>query len=76
MEQWYLYKKKADFNQIGEKFNIDPVIARLIRNRDVIGEEAIERYLNGTISDLYAVSVWRTFRYFRSFFDERRQRRS
>ena len=24
MEQWYLYKKKADFNQIGEKFNIDP----------------------------------------------------
>ena len=53
MEQWYLYKKKADFNQIGEKFNIDPVIARLIRNRDVIGEEAIERYLNGTISDLY-----------------------
>ena len=37
MEQWYLYKKKADFNQIGEKFNIDPVIARLIRNRDVVG---------------------------------------
>ena len=35
MEQWYLYKKKADFNQIGEKFNIDPVIARLIRNRDI-----------------------------------------
>lgn len=27
MEQWYLYKKKADFNQIGEKFNIDPVIS-------------------------------------------------
>ena len=25
----------------------------LIRNRDLIGEEAIERYLNGTISDLY-----------------------
>ena len=39
MEQWYLYKKKADFNQIGEKFNIDPVIARLIRNRDVVGDE-------------------------------------
>ena len=65
MEQWYLYKKKADFNQIGEKFNIDPVIARLIRNRDVVGDEQNT-----------AVSVWRTFRYFRSFFDERRQRRS
>ena len=45
MEQWYLYKKKADFNQIGEKFNIDPVIARLIRNRDVVGDEQIQQYL-------------------------------
>ena len=45
MEQWYLYKKRADFNQIGEKFNIDPVIARLIRNRDVVGDEQIQQYL-------------------------------
>ena len=33
MEQWYLYKKKADFNQIGEKFNIDPVIARCCNDK-------------------------------------------
>ena len=45
MEQWYLYKKKADFTKIGEKFQIDPVIARLIRNRDVIGDEEIHKYL-------------------------------
>ena len=52
MEQWYLYKKKADFNQIGEKFNIDPVIARLIRNRDVVGDEQIQQYLYGELSDI------------------------
>lgn len=52
MEQWYLYKKRADFNQIGEKFNIDPVIARLIRNRDVVGDEQIQQYLYGELSDI------------------------
>ena len=52
MEQWYLYKKKANFNQIGEKFNIDPVIARLIRNRDVVGDEQIQQYLYGELSDI------------------------
>ena len=52
MEQWYLYKKKADFTKIGQKFQIDPVIARLIRNRDVIGEEEIYKYLYGDLSDI------------------------
>ena len=51
-EQWYLYKKKADFEQIGHKFQIDPVIARLIRNRDVIGNEEIYKYLHGSLSDI------------------------
>ena len=45
MEQWYLYKKKADFYKISEKFHIDPVIARLIRNRNVIGDKQIKKYL-------------------------------
>lgn len=52
MEQWYLYKKKADFTRIGEKFQIDPVIARLIRNRDVTGDEEIHKYLYGNLSDI------------------------
>ena len=45
--------KKADFNQIGEKYHISPILARLIRNRDIIGDEAVDFYLNGTIADLY-----------------------
>lgn len=52
MEQWYLYKKKADFERIGHKFKIDPVIARLIRNRDVITDEEIHKYLCGNLFDI------------------------
>lgn len=53
MEQWVLLRKGADFEAIGKKYQISPRLACLIRNRDVIGEEAVDRYLNGTISDLY-----------------------
>lgn len=53
MEKWFLTMKKADFNSIARKYHISPITARLIRNRDVIGDEAIDFYLNGTIADLY-----------------------
>src|SRR5699024_8743868 len=45
--------KKADFYAIGEKYHISPILARLIRNRDIVGDENIDFYLNGTIADLY-----------------------
>ena len=44
-EKWILYAKKADFQEIGHKFHISPILARLIRNRDVVGDEAVGRYL-------------------------------
>ena len=44
-EKWMLYAKKADFQEIGHKFHISPILARLIRNRDVVGDEAVGRYL-------------------------------
>lgn len=53
MESWVLLRKGADFQAISEKFHISPRIASLIRNREIIGDEAIDRYLNGTIADLY-----------------------
>ena len=53
MERWFITMKKADFNVIAEKYHISPILARLIRNRDVTGDEAIDLYLNGTIADLY-----------------------
>lgn len=53
MESWVLLRKGADFEAISEKFHISPRIAALIRNREVIGDAEIDRYLNGTIADLY-----------------------
>ena len=53
MERWVLLRKGADFEAISKKFHISPRLASLIRNRDVIGDEAIDQYLNGTIAELY-----------------------
>lgn len=53
MEQWFVMRKGAPFQDIAEKFQISPILARLIRNRDIVGDEAIEQYLNGTIMDLH-----------------------
>ena len=52
-ERWMVSAKKADFEAIGRKFGIDPVTARLIRNRNVIGDEAVEEYLNGGLERLH-----------------------
>ena len=53
MEKWIEIRKGAPFGEIAEKFHINPIIARLIRNRDIVGDSNIEMYLNGTISDLH-----------------------
>ncbi|MEG0722158.1 MAG: DHH family phosphoesterase, partial [Lachnospiraceae bacterium] len=53
MEKWVLLRKGADFQKIGKQFHIQPRIASLIRNRDIIGEKAIDTYLHGTIADLH-----------------------
>ncbi len=52
--KWMVYGKKADFNRIAEAFHISPVTARVMRNREVCGEEAIRKYLYGTKEDFYS----------------------
>lgn len=52
MDQWFIFQKKADFDKVAEKFNISPITARLIRNRDVKTDEEINDYLNGSVDDL------------------------
>lgn len=52
MEKWMVYNKKADFQKIGSEFGIDPVIARLIRNRDIQDMKEIHSYLYGTLAEI------------------------
>ena len=53
MEKWFVINKGADFAGIAKRFGISPVTARLIRNREVMGDETIARYLKGGIGELY-----------------------
>lgn len=50
---WYLYTKKADFKAMSERFGIDQVTARILRNRDINGDAAIDMFLNGSLDRLY-----------------------
>lgn len=54
MAKWMMYTKKADFRGIAEACGISPVLARVIRNRDVIGVEATRRFLEGSLHDLWS----------------------
>ena len=51
MKKWFLYNKKADFKAIADKFGIDQVTARILRNRDINSEKQIEQYLHGSLEE-------------------------
>ena len=53
MAKWFEIRKGADFHQIGKKYGISPVLARIIRNREIIDEKQIEKYLLGSLKDVY-----------------------
>lgn len=53
MAKWFVTTKKADFNAIAQKYGISPILARIIRNRDVTEDEDIRYFLNGTLEDLH-----------------------
>ena len=57
MTKWTQSAKRADFKAISARFGVDQVIARLIRNRDVIGDRDIEKYLYGSVSDLFSPAL-------------------
>ena len=52
-EKWFVAGKRADFGAVAARYGIDPVTARIIRNRDIIEDEEIARYLKPRLSGLY-----------------------
>ena len=57
MSKWMVYAKKADFKAIGERYGVDQVVARIIRNREVCGDEQLEMYLNGDEKMLHSAHL-------------------
>ena len=51
-EKWVVSAKKADFQAIGQHFSIDPVLARIMRNRGLTDLQEMNLYLHGTRADL------------------------
>ena len=54
MEKWYVAAKKADFEKWAAEFGISPVIARILRNRDLTENGGIRKFLYGTLEDCYS----------------------
>lgn len=54
MEKWFVAAKKADFEGWAREFGISPVLARIIRNRDLVEEADVGKYLYGTLADCYS----------------------
>lgn len=52
-EKWLEIRKSGDFAGIAARFGIDPVIARILRNREITEPAAVERYLHGGRKDLH-----------------------
>ncbi len=53
-EKWLVAAKKADFKKWSEEYHIDPVLARIIRNRDIIEEGDVRKFLYGTMEDCHS----------------------
>ena len=53
MAKWMVAAKRADFDQIAKKYGISPVMARILRNRDLESDKEIRKFLYGTVQDLY-----------------------
>lgn len=54
MEKWYVAAKKADFDKWAKEFQISPVLARIVRNRDLTEEEQVQKFLYGKLADCYS----------------------
>ena len=54
MEKWFVAAKKADFDKWATEFHITPILARILRNRDLTEEKEIRRFLYGTLEDCHS----------------------
>ena len=54
MEKWFVAAKRANFNKWAEEFGISPVLARILRNRELTEEAEIRKFLWGTLQDCYS----------------------
>ena len=52
-EIWMLQTKRADFNGLAMRLGVSQVAVRIMRNRGLLDEREMRKYLYGTLDDLY-----------------------
>lgn len=52
-EKWILETKKGDFDGLARRLGVSPLVIRCMINRGVEDEDAMRRYLQGTMADLH-----------------------
>lgn len=57
MARWMEIRKGADYQALSNAFGITPFTARLIRNKDIVGEEQMQKYLHGGLLDLHPATL-------------------
>ncbi len=54
MEKWFVTAKSGEFDKWAQEFQISPVLARILRNRELKEELTIRKFLFGTLEDCYS----------------------
>ncbi len=53
MSRWMIHTKKAEFDEISKKHKISPMLARIIRNRDIVTDDEIKEYLEVDVNKMH-----------------------
>jgi len=59
MEKWFMYAKKADFGEWAKALGVEPVVARILRNRDLLDVEEARKFLYGSLLDCHSPMLLR-----------------
>ncbi len=54
MEKWFVETKRADFDRWAAEFHISPILARILRNRNLTEEPEVRKFLYGTLEDCHS----------------------
>ncbi|MCR4933901.1 MAG: single-stranded-DNA-specific exonuclease RecJ [Lachnospiraceae bacterium] len=54
MEKWVEIRRGGDFNKIAKEFGISPIVARVLRNRDLVDAEEINAFLSPRVDRFYS----------------------
>ena len=56
-EKWIVHSKKADFDGFAKALGVSPIVARIMRNKDLESIEAQKRFLDNSLENMHNPSL-------------------